>query len=342
MSQLYPLLLIPEFHERVWGTHDLSSFYPSYQVGTEPIGEVWLTGEGCRVGNGSLQGRTLAEVAQQFGEKLYGTLAQEPRFPLLVKIIFPNDKLSVQVHPDDRTAKKAGLPCGKTECWYVLSAAPGARIGVGLKAGTSRAEVEKSIHNRSMEELLNWIEVRPGEMIYVDAGTVHAIGPGCVLLETQQNSDTTYRLYDYGRPRELHIERGLEALKEVTRAGKVKSRGGNGRVILISSPSFEVDKMLLKEAKSFATFPIREQSSPHCIVGLRGCGIIECDGAPGVSVGRGEALVIPASIGPYSIRPQWEFECVRAMLPSTAVGEPETDAALSNVEHAAHGRVFGA
>lgn len=324
MAQLYPLLLLPEFHERVWGTHDLSEFYPSHKVGGEAIGEVWLTGEGCRVANGNFQGRTLGELGQEFGEQLYGTLVRERRFPLLIKIIFPKDKLSVQVHPDDEGARKAGLPCGKTECWYVLSASPHAKVGLGLKPGAGRAEVEASIHEQNMEELLNWISVKPGDMIYVDAGTVHAIGPDCVLLETQQNSDTTYRLYDYGRPRELHIERGLEAMKERTRAGKVKSRGGNGKVVLISSPSFEVDKMMLKDVKTLSTVEPPGNSSPHCIVGLRGCGIIECDGPSAISVGRGEAAVIPASVGSYSIRPQWEFECVRARLP-VAASEPITN-----------------
>ena len=324
MSRLYPLLLLPEFHERVWGTNDLSTFYPAHKMGKSPIGEVWLTGEGCRVANGALQGRTLGELANDFGEQLNGTLAREHRFPLLVKIIFPKDKLSVQVHPDDEGAKRAGLPCGKTECWYVLSATPGAKVGLGLKPGTRRTEVEASIRNNEMEQLLNWIPVKTGEMIYVDAGTVHAIGPDCVLLEAQQNSDTTYRLYDYGRPRELHIERGLEAIKEVTRAGKVKSRGGNGRVVLISSPSFEVDKMLLKTPKALTTEEGPGRTSPHCIIGLRGCGIIECEGSPAISVGRGEAAVVPASAGSYYIRPQWEFECVRALLPSAAA-EPETE-----------------
>src|SRR5215469_4528227 len=302
MAELYPLLLILQFHERIWGTRDLSAFYPSHRVGSEPIGEAWLTGEECRVANGALQGCTLGEIAQKFGGKLNGTLAREQRFPLLMKIIFPKDKLSVQVHPDDETARRSGLPCGKTECWYVLSAGPKAQVGVGLKPGTKREEVEASIPNRNMENLLNWIQVRAGDMIYVDAGTVHAIAPDCVLLETQQNSDTTYRLYDYGRPRELHIDRGLEAVKEVTRAGKVKSRGGNGRVVLISSPSFEVDKMLLKDTKTLSTEEVPGRSSPHCIIGLRGCGIIESDGAPSISVGRGEAAVIPAATGSYRIR----------------------------------------
>ena len=325
MSHLYPLLLIPEFHERVWGTRDLSSFYPSHQVGKDPIGEVWLTGEQCRVANVRLQGHTLAEIGQNFGRDLYGSLAPEPRFPLLMKIIFPLEKLSVQVHPDDQIARQSGLPCGKTECWYVLSATPDAKVGVGLKPGVNLAQVEASIHAKNMEDLLNWITVKSGDMIYVDAGTIHAIGPGCVLLETQQNSDTTYRLYDYGRPRELHIERGLEAMKENTRAGKVKSHAENGRVVLISSPSFEVDQMLLEEPKMFSTFETPKSTSPHCIVGLRGCGVIESEGAPAVSVGRGEAVIIPASISKYRVVPQWEFDCARATLPSKAVPEPETE-----------------
>lgn len=322
---LYPLLLLPEFHQRVWGTRDLSAFYPSHKIGTEPIGEVWLTGEGCRIANGAFQGRTLGELAAEQGEKLNGTRARDPRFPLLMKLLFPKERLSVQVHPDDEGAKRIGQACGKTECWYVLGSVPEATVGLGLKPGTSRRDVESAIHAKNMEQLLNWIPVKVGDMIYVDAGTVHAIGPGSVLLETQQNSDTTYRLYDYGRPRELHIERGLEAMKETTRAGKVKSRGANGRIVLVSSPSFEVDKMLLKDGKELSTSDSSGHSSVHCIVGLRGCGIIESEGKPGISVGRGEAAVVPACLGKYSIRPQWEFEFVRATLPG-AVAEPETEA----------------
>ncbi len=324
MSQLYPILLLPEFHERVWGTKDLSAFYPSHKVGTEAIGEVWLTGEGCRIANGALQGRTLGEVAVEYGEDLNGSLARDTRFPLLMKFLFPKERLSVQVHPDDEGAKRVGQACGKTECWYVLTATPDATVGLGLKPGTNRQQVETAIHAKNMEQLLNWIPVKVGDMIYVDAGTVHAIGPGSVLLETQQNSDTTYRLYDYGRPRELHIERGLEAMKEATRAGKVKSRGGNGRIVLVSSPSFEVDKMLLKNRKELNTADSSGHTSVHCIVGLRGCGIIESEGRPAISLGRGEAAVVPASLRKYSIRPQWEFEFVRATLPGN-VSEPDTD-----------------
>jgi mannose-6-phosphate isomerase len=321
VPNLYPLLLRPEFHERIWGTHDLSPFYPP-QNGPNPIGEVWLTGEGCRIANGEFAGRTLGEVALELGATLNGTLAPQPRFPLLVKIIFPNDKLSVQVHPDDDQAKKSGLPCGKTECWYVLSAAPGAQVGLGLRPGIHRRDVEAAIRSKTMEHLLNWIDVKAGEMIYVDAGTVHAIGPGCVLLETQQNSDTTYRLYDYGRPRELHIEKGLEAMKEVTHAGKVQARLVDGRSVLISSPRFEVDKISLIGSASFTTAGPLGETSPHCIISLHGSAQIEAQGFPALLVQKGEAAVIPAGIGRYGVRSQGVFEFVLAFLPST-VDEPE-------------------
>src|SRR5581483_4497658 len=222
MSELYPLLLEPQFKTRPWGTRDLRPVYSRPVVG-EPIGEAWLTGEDCRVTNGPLAGASLAELSPRFGADLIGTAApQARRFPLLIKFLCPREKLSVQVHPDDECARGSGLPCGKTECWYVLAAEPGAYVSLGVKPGTTRADMERAIAEARAEELLNRVDLSPGDLIYVDAGTVHAIGPGSVLVETQQNSDTTYRLYDYGRGRELHVELGLAAMKPQTRAGKAK------------------------------------------------------------------------------------------------------------------------
>ncbi len=106
-----------------------------------------------------------------------------------------------------QAARRAGLPCGKTECWYVVHARPGAQIALGLKPGVTREQFERAINEKRAEEVLNWINVYAGEMIYVTGGTVHTLGPGSIMLETQQQSDTTYRLYDYGRPRELHLQR---------------------------------------------------------------------------------------------------------------------------------------
>src|SRR5262249_24351937 len=164
MLDLYPLLLCPEFYERVWGTTHLAPFYTRQPDGA-PVGEVWLTGDKCWVANGPLAGRTVAELSDEYGSRLLGDAVRDAsRFPLLTKFLFPLHKLSVQVHPDDETAALMGEPCGKTECWYILQAEPGAQIGLGLKPGTSKAEVEQAIRDVRMEELLNWIEVRPGDM----------------------------------------------------------------------------------------------------------------------------------------------------------------------------------
>src|SRR5689334_14689818 len=228
MPELYPLLLLPEFVERVWGARDLSVIYPHKTARKggqfeEPIGEVWLSGTQCRVSNGEFAGQTLGEMTTRFGRELVGEAAPDPQhFPLLLKFLFPTQKLSVQVHPDDDGAKAIGQPCGKTECWYVLAAERGAQVALGLKPGVTHAQVEAAINDVALEPLMNWLDVNPGEMVYAEAGTIHAIGPGSILLETQQNSDTTYRLYDYGRGRELHIREGLAATKEKTHAGKVK------------------------------------------------------------------------------------------------------------------------
>src|SRR6266404_2289857 len=249
MPELYPLLLLPEFRERVWGTRDLSLMYPHKSARRpdgkfeEPIGEAWLTGDECRIANGPLAGQTLDEVTQRFGREFLGEAVSDvSRFPLLLKFLFPKEKLSVQVHPDDECARAAGQPCGKTECWYVLAAEPGAQVALGLKSGVTHEKVAKAIKATELEPLMNWIDIKPGEMIYVDAGTVHAIGPGSILLETQQNSDTTYRLYDYGRGRELHVEQGLAATKARAVAGKVaRVVGQNGTQNLIAAPYFIVD-----------------------------------------------------------------------------------------------------
>ena len=328
MPDLYPLLLQPEFHERVWGTRDLSPFY-AREVTGGPIGEAWLTGDKCTVANGPLAGRTLADLAQEFGKPFLGDAAgSSARFPLLIKFLFPTEKLSVQVHPDDEGAAKVGQPCGKTECWYVLRAALGAQVGLGLKPGTSKSEVEAAIRENRMEHLLNWINVHEGDMIYVDAGTVHAIGGGAVIVETQQNSDTTYRLYDYGRPRELHIEDGLRVTKEQTHAGKavagpIQIQQGKEQMNLVTSPCFIVDRFKVKQSWEFRR-PRHARSSVWCLVATQGCGVIESDGAAPVTFTSGETVVIPAAVEKFLLKPQWELEFLCASLPVEKVEQPTT------------------
>ena len=326
MSGLYPLLLIPSFDERPWGVRDLRPVYT--KIVREPIGESWLTWEKNVVANGPFSGHTLGELAQQYGRDLVGTVApDENRFPLLVKFLFTADKLSVQVHPDDEAARRVGAPFGKTECWYVLEAKPGAQVALGLKPGVSVEDLRQGIGSLKAEELLNWLDVQHGDMLYVAAGTVHTIGGGLTLLETQQSSDVTYRLYDYGRPRELHIDAGLAAVKLHSDAGKVVQTAPGDGHFLVRSPFFQVERMGLHSELAAEMNP----DSPHIIVAVDGAGVLESAGMEPVTFARGDAVLVPACVPRYTVRPQWDLEIMRMSLPAETVPEPETtmDSAVS-------------
>ena len=224
VEELAPFRLEPKYVERIWGTADLRPWYDFVSDGkADPIGEVWLTGDACLVVTGPLAGSTLGAVFAGHSKAMMGATVPESAqgaSPLLLKVIFAREKLSVQVHPDDRLAQKYGQPRGKTECWYALAAEPGAEVAAGLKPGVTLETVEREVADGTLESSLEVLPVAAGEMVFVDAGTVHAIWPGSVLLETQQNCDITYRLFDYGRPRELHVAKALEAIRLVTSAGK--------------------------------------------------------------------------------------------------------------------------
>jgi mannose-6-phosphate isomerase len=329
MSALYPLLLRPQFVERPWGARDLSPVYRDHNC-TKPVGEVWLTGDNNCVANGPLAGRTLGELCREFGRSLVGELAREAdRFPLLIKFLFSREKLSVQVHPDDEAARRVGLPCGKTECWYVLAADPGAQVALGLKPGVTREQLARAIQEVRAEELLNWVSIYPGEMIYVDAGTVHTIGPGSILVETQQNSDTTYRLYDYGRPREIHVEQALAATKERTRAGKVRPLGDWRMSNLIVTGCFDITrcKATGEQRGVLLTTNFPDWNSVEIIVGLGGDGIVEATGSPPVAFSCGEAVVLPASFKEFEVYTQHGVEILAICLPLTVdpTAGPATD-----------------
>ena len=177
----------PRFQPRVWGALDLSAWYPERGREAEPVGEAWLSPPNC---------------------------------PVLIKLLFPRERLSVQVHPDDGYAAAHGLGRGKSEAWYVVEAEAGAQLGVGLRPEARWEELEAACRAGRGAELLHWFEVGAGEVIDVPAGPVHALGPGVVLCEVQQDSDNTFRLDDYGRGRALHLEQGL-AVARPTTGGKV-------------------------------------------------------------------------------------------------------------------------
>ena len=323
--------MLAGFDPRPWGTTDLSPIYPNHKF-EQKIGEAWLSGDDCKVANGPLSGKSLAQLSEQYQRELVGDAARDPkRFPLLLKFLFPYEKLSVQVHPDDEQALRVGQPWGKTECWYVAHAKPGSQIALGLKPGVTARHLEESIHENKAEELLNWINVYAGDMIYVAGGTVHTLGPGSVIVETQQQSDTTYRLYDYGRPRELHLKDGMAAVKEKVRSGKVVRPAPsfvpgskNRRESLIAAPYFVVDMFETKEPLPLTTRDESGKSSVQILVAVEGCGVIEAAGMDPVTLAKGDAVVVPASIPEFSVRPQWTLEFLRSYVPGKSLPEPET------------------
>ena len=288
---LRPFRLVPWFSPRPWGRLDLRLWYSETGT-TEPVGEAWLTGPQCVVETGEFAGRTLAQVTAEAGDAILGE-GGGAEFPLLVKLLFPNEKLSVQVHPDDAMAWSMGEPRGKTECWYVLEAKTGATIALGLREGVTVEAVRAAIGAGALEELLEWVPVEAGEMVFVDAGTVHSIGPGVVLLETQQTSDATFRLYDYGRGRELHLEQGLRALKTRTAAGKVKPRAMGGFTRLIEQKYVVVDRYDVA-AGDEVIVPVE---GAGCLVGLSGAAVV-------IGGEEGEVELLPgrAVVGPVECR----------------------------------------
>ena len=252
LTQLSPFRIEPLFDPRVWGYRNLRPWYDHVAEG-ESIGEVWLTGDECLVATGPHAGKKLGNLFHEAPETLLGRGAPTTDSPLLIKVLFAREKLSVQVHPDDKMAQKYGDPRGKTECWYALAAEPEARVALGLKLGVTLEQVREGIHDGTLEENLNILQVVAGDLIFVDAGTVHAIWPGAILLETQQNCDLTYRMYDYGRPRPLHIEKSLEATKLVTRAGKIAPTVLADRTVLIDVEYFRVERLRVDGSRSSST-----------------------------------------------------------------------------------------
>jgi len=199
-----------------------------------------------------------------------------------------------------------------------------------LKPGVTRAEFERSIRENRAEELLNWVKVSAGDMIYVAGGTVHTLGPGSIIVETQQQSDTTFRLYDYGRPRELHLEHGLRVIKEQVASGKVPRQAltsldgnGNGRQRLIGSGYFVVERYELKTAQDFGA--LEGKSSAQILVATEGSGTLHAPGCDVVTFAKGDAVVVPASISHFRIQPQVGIIFLKSYVPGVAVAQPQID-----------------
>jgi len=322
---LCPARLEPVFSPRPWGACSLAPFFPEMSNLSEPIGEAWMTGSESRFANGPFVDKTLGEVWPHVSSKWAGTsLERGGNFPLLVKFIFPEDKLSVQVHPDDAYAarhEQAAGGRGKTEMWYVVAARPGAEVLVGLKSNVTREHFTRSISEGTVENCLNPIPLRPGEGVFVPAGTAHTIGPGFVLCEIQQASDLTYRVYDYnrrdasGQSRPLHIEKALA----VMRFGKQSA----GKITPVPIQRGHLVETHYAVCRYFATehwsFASRVEASSlmerfDLLVFLEGWGQIGWGGQL-LAYRPAQVWLIPAALGPFELLPEVPTSLLRSYVP---------------------------
>lgn len=226
-----PIFLQPVFQERIWGGQKLRTEF-HYEIPNDMTGEAWVISAhphgASTITNGPLTGKTLADAWNEHKELFNKKADEQGEYPLLVKILDAADDLSVQVHPNDQFAREVeGVPYGKTECWYVLSAEEGAELVLGHYAKTEE-ELAEMIDQGQWDKLLRRVKVKAGDFVYVPCGTIHAIGKGIVILETQQSSDITYRVYDYdrkdaaGNKRELHLERSKQVTTVPHQEAEVK------------------------------------------------------------------------------------------------------------------------
>ena len=200
-----PFRIEPVFSPRIWGAKSLAPLFPEKTNLAEPLGEAWLTGVDCQISNGPFSGKTLGAAWREMPADWRGTrLTSVQDFPLLVKFIFPTDKLSIQVHPDDAYAsvhEKAAGGRGKTEMWHIVSAQPGARLLAGLKSGVTKEKFLEALAAHTLEDVFESHEVHAGETFFIPAGTPHTIGPKMVICEIQEYSDITYRVLRLWPPR---------------------------------------------------------------------------------------------------------------------------------------------
>ena len=295
-SALYPLKLCPSLHVKVWGGRRLASLMHKSLPTSEPYGESWELHDSAIVANGALRGTSLGDLAHKYEDDLLGS-GTDPRagVPLLAKLIDATDWLSIQVHPNDEQARAIeGELRGKTEAWVILHAEVGAQLVIGLRPGTSREQMALAIRRNRLEQLLVYAEVKTGDVLYIRANTIHALGPGLLIYEIQQSSDVTYRLYDWGRlgldgqPRELHIDKGVK-VANLESLPRIQQPENN---LLVDSEFFRTWRHEL-EGNALAIATEGRFQSLTCIAGRVQ---VAADGHDEIVLNKGETGLIPACI----------------------------------------------
>lgn len=315
MSKLLPFRLRPEFKERIWGGTRLGAHTP-------PYGEAWIIGEQVTIEDGPLAGRSLAEAVAEFPIELLGKrlfASEGAVFPLLIKLLDPADWLSIQVHPDDALARELegeGFR-GKTEAWYVLDAEPGAELIAGVRPGIDPADVINVIRTGSLEVLLERYPVRAGDALLIEAGLIHALGPGLFIYEVQQNSDLTYRVSDWGRPagagRPLHIEQAARSVKPELQPvfAPLIKRVPSGSFPILACPYFRLE---LVDSAGEAIERTTGGSSFHAVTLIAGSGELASHGAR-LTLGTFDPALVPAGSGAYRLEGNGPFRALVASVP---------------------------
>ena len=309
------LKLNPVFKDYIWGGTRLRDDF-GLKTDINPVAEGWMLAchkDGMNtIDGGEYDGKTLESVIKEGGKsKIAGTNSEKfPYFPVLIKLIDAKDNLSVQVHPDNEYAARVEHEFGKTEMWYVLDAAPGATLIYGFKIKIGKEEFKQAIESNTLLDVLNVVEVKKGDMFFIEAGTVHAIGKGALIAEIQQNSNSTYRVYDYGRlgkdgkPRELHIQKAIDVSKTEPAKygtkpfGKKEEISGGTRQMLTECPLFSVYNY---ELCGKVELNANEESFNHILV-VDGSGKIG-----GREFKKGDSFFVPANYGNYEIDGNGEF-----------------------------------
>ena len=321
MSQtpLYPLRFEPIYQYRLWGGRRLANLLTAPLPGDGPIGEAWVLSDRedhpSRVVDGSLKGRTIGQVLEQFPEQVMGKLAGRfRRFPLLLKFLDVREMLSVQVHPSDPAT-------GKTEAWVVLEAGTKSRIYAGLKPGTTEADLRRALTNGTVADYLACFHPKPGDAVFLPAGTAHSLGGGVMVFEVQQNSDTTFRLFDWnhvdpktGHQRPLQVDQALACINFGQCAG-----GLVAPVVEETSPVrrerlFQCDYFRLSRLRSESPFTVGATHVPRVLVCIAGSGQVNHGGATH-EIGKGDVFLLPAVLGACTVQPRGPVNVLEIEIP---------------------------
>lgn len=309
---LYPLKFAPIYKQTIWGGNSISKYFHR-DIPSDQVAESWELC--CRedgtsiVSYGALKGMSLQDLILMYGKKLLGDKVSQKcgtSFPLLIKIIDANENLSVQVHPDDAYAKKNGEKNGKNELWYVLDAKDNSKLVYGIKKNVSKEDFMKAISKNEVEQTLNIVSAKPGDVFYVPAGKVHAILSGILIAEIQQNSNTTYRIYDWGRVdkdgkgRELNTSKALDVIdfqsdNQPERYSQTLNNKEYRTEVVFRSDFFNIDKITVHQ-RYIGTV----NGSFIIMMCIQGNGEILSDGGK-CKINFGETVLLPACIGKYSI-----------------------------------------